>query len=295
VSNSAAGYYYSVLTTTTSGQTGDYHYDVLPGNVGGSCGNTGNVFTVWPLGRRTVDSLLTADDPPASGSPVAAGYKTLDVEAYLENGKTYTVLQGGSTYIDRVYLSKAGACGTSLGNASSGIFNNGARLVHTATSSGVYTAWASSFSSGQTGAFSINLVEGNVGESCYTGAGSVTGTGDSYVLWPLGGTVFQSLAIGDRVGDFGSQRYFDDYETHMEAGETMSVTVANTSTTATPQVRIVRLTGAACGSALATSAQTTGTTATASYVVPSSGIYAIIVTSYLNNSSAFSYTLATSY
>ena len=295
ITNSAAGYYYNALTTSAANTQGAYDYDVLPGNLGGSCGNLG--FTVWPLGRRTVDSLLSTDNPPASGSPVGAGYKTVDVEAYLENAKTYTILQGGSTYVDRLYLSKAGACATSLGTATSGLSNFGARLVHTTTSAGVYTVWASSSSTNQTGAFSVNVVEGNVGESCFAGAGSVAGTGDAYALWPLGGTVYGSLAIGDRVGDWGSQRYFDDYEVYMEAGETIKATMTRTSGAGTPRVTVSRYTGtaASCNTALANSTQVTGTTATVAYLVTTPGIYVISATSYLNNSGAFSYSLATSY
>ncbi len=294
VSNSAAGYYYDVLTTNAAGQTGDYQYDVLPGNVGGSCGNLG--FTLWPLGRRTVDALYSFDDPPASGSPVAAGFKTVDVEAYLEAGKTYTILQGGTTYADRLYVSKAGACATSVGTATSGITNGGARLVYAPTSAGAYAVWASTQTAGQTGAFSVNVVEGNVGESCFTGAGSVQGTGDSYVLWPLAGTVAQNLGIGDRVGDWGTQRYFDDYETYAEAGQNIGATVTITSGTGTPRIHVVRYTGTtgSCVAALASSTQIVGGTATVNYPVTQSGIYVIVVTAYSNNSTAFSYNLATS-
>jgi hypothetical protein len=206
-------------------------------------------------------------------------------------------LQGGSTYADRLYLSKAGACATSLGTATSGLSNFGARLVHTTTSAGVYTVWASSFSTNQTGAFSVNVVEGNVGESCFAGAGAVAGTGDAYALWPLGGTVYGSLAIGDRVGDWGSQRYFDDYEVYMEAGETINATMTRTSGVGTPRVTVSRYTGtaASCNTALANSTQVTGATATVAYLVTTPGIYVINATSYLNNSGAFSYSLAASY
>ena len=294
MSNATAGYYYYVNTTAAVNTQGDYQYDVLPGNIGGSCGNLN--FTLWPLGRRTVDALLTGDNPPASGSPVAAGYKTVDVEAYLETGKTYTILQGGTTYLDRLYVSKAGACATSVGTATSGITNGGARLVYSPTSAGAYTVWATTQTAGLTGAFSVNVVDGNVGESCFTGAGSVAGTGDTYVLWPLGGTVAQNLGIGDRVGDWGTARYFDDYETYAEAGENISATVNITSGTGTPRIHVVRYNGTAgsCTSALASSAQIAGTTATVNYPVTQSGLYVIVVTSYTNNSAAFSYNLATS-
>ena len=62
-------------------------------------------------------------------------------------------------------------------------------------------------------------------------------------------------------------------------------------------IRDSRYTGtaASCNTALANSTQVTGTTATVAYLVTTPGIYVISATSYLNNSGAFSYSLATSY
>jgi len=293
ITNSAAGYYYNIATTNTASQTGVYYFHAYPGNLGGSCGNS--TFTGWPLGYRVGNPLDAGDAQTAGTSPVPAGYYAEDVEAYLEANKTYTILQGGTTFGDRVYVSKAGACATSLGTSSSGITNNGARLVFTPTSEGIYTAWGTTTAAGATGAWQLNIVEGNVGASCFTGAGSVTGTGDTYTLWPLGGSYNQTLAIGDRVGDWGT-RFFDDYETHMESGQKINVLVNRTSGSYTPRIYITRFNGttASCTSVLASSAQTTGSLASASYTVNTPGIYVISVTSTATNQTG-SYTIATSF
>ncbi|MBX3130926.1 MAG: putative metal-binding motif-containing protein, partial [Polyangiaceae bacterium] len=297
--NSAAGYYYHVLTTNAANQTGDYNFEVFPGNVGGSCGNLTS-YVLWPYGRRIVDSLLAGDNPPTT-SPIpggpAGGFKTVDMESYLRAGTTYTWLQGGSAYTDRLYVTREGACGTSVGTSSSGITNGGARLVYTPTQAGVYTMWATTTVANTTGAFSANLVQGNVGESCFTGVGNGTGSGsgDAYVLWPLGGSNTQSLGIGDRVDTFLGTRFHDDWETYLEPNETMYIRVTRTSGTFTPQIRVMQ--AGACQTTLATSAAVSGAVANLSYTVPAANpgaIFTILVTS-TTISQTGGYTIQTSY
>jgi hypothetical protein len=290
--NATAGYYVASASTATANQTGYYGLDILPGNVGGSCGGDG--MLVWPHGMRHVNNMDTA---PTS-SPIPAGYIADDFETYLANGATYTALMGGSAgMVDRIYVSKEGACATGIGTASiSGITNGGARKVFTAPSAGVYAFWAAASSSTYSGtAFSFNVVPGNVGESCFTGTAPAGGTGDSYVIWPLGGTVYGSLAIGDRIGDILSTRFHDDYETHLEAGAKINVTVTRTSgSTWTPRVYLTR--AGACTTAVASSAQVSGNVGSLTYTVPSTGmgIYTIVVTSSASSATG-SYTVVTSY
>jgi hypothetical protein len=247
----------------------------VPGDVGASCGD--DTFRLWPYGARIVDAL---DSLPA-GSPIAADHVGDSVETYLSAGKKYTALQGGSSFTDRIYVSKEGACGTGIGNpASSGITNFGARLVFTPTTAGVYSFWPSGPKASSGAAYSFNVVQGDVGDSCFTGTAPAGGTGDAYVLWPLGGTIAQDLGIGDRIGDMQVNRFHDDFETHLEGGEKIKVTVTRINGSVwTPKVYLTR--AGTCTTAVASSPETSGTVGTLTYTVPASGagIYTIVVTS----------------
>jgi len=288
VDPSVAGYYYQVLTSNTAGQTGGYDYAVIPGKLGTSCGH--DDAGVWPLGFRENGSLSAGDTQ--TGSPVPAGYEADDYEFFLTANQTYTLLYGGMTYGERMYLSKAGACATNIGTSTGGIVNGGARYVYKPTANGVYVAWLSSTSTTGTGGYSFNVVPGNVGESCFAGAGSTAGTGDSYVLFPLGGSVSQSLAIGDRVDTIFGNRFFDDYETWLEKGQSVKITMTTPSGGFVPRLRLTS--GTACTTALATSTQIVGNAATITYTAPSAGIYVIVASSYLANQTG-SFTVATQY
>ncbi|MBI5537237.1 MAG: putative metal-binding motif-containing protein [Deltaproteobacteria bacterium] len=287
VDNAAAGYYYQVNTSNTVGQTGEYDLAVYPGDLGGSCG--GDDMAVWPLGWREAGTLATNDTQ--TGTPVPAGFYADDYEFWLDANQTYTLLYGGMTYSERMYLAKAGACGTSLGNWSTGILLHGAKHVYTPTTAGIYVAYVSTATAGLTGAYTFNVVPGNVGDSCFTGAGAQGGTGDNYVIYPLGGVVNDTLAIGDRVDQavYGT-RFFDDYETWLEAGQ--SITVTMTSAAFTPRLYLTRSTG--CTTTLASAIPASGTTATMTYVVPTAGIYTIVATSRLTSNTG-AYSLATQY
>ena len=135
------------------------------------------------------------------------------------------------------------------------------------------------------------LFRSNVGDSCFTGAGAQGGTGDDYVIYPLGGAVAGTLAIGDRVDTaYYGTRFFDDYETWLEAGQAITVTM--TSSAFTPRLY---LTGsAACTTTLASAIPASGTTATMTYTATTAGIYTIVTTSRLTSNTG-AYTLATQY
>ncbi|GMV17663.1 MAG: hypothetical protein HS104_12565 [Polyangiaceae bacterium] len=292
ISNATAGYYVASATTAAANQQGYYRLDVVPGAVGTSCGI--DSFRLWPHGMRVVDSMSTA----GTVSPMPAGYIGDDIETYLAAGTTYTILQGGSAgVVDRIYKAAAGSCTTAIGTpATSGILNGGARLVYTPTAAGVYAFWAGANSTTYLGtAYSFNIVQGNVGESCFTGTAPAGGNGDAHVIWPLGGTVGESLAIGDRIGDILTTRFHDDFETYLEPGETINVTVTRTGGSAwTPRIYLTR--AGACTSAVASAVPASGNVATLTYNVPatSPGIYTIVVTSSAASGTG-TYTLQTSY
>ncbi|MBK8996001.1 MAG: putative metal-binding motif-containing protein [Myxococcales bacterium] len=280
ITNAAAGYYYNPVTTNVAGQTGAYSYSVYPGNLGGTCGNSD--YAIWPLGKRDVPALNSADAQAAGTSPVAAGYYAEDYEFWGTAGTQYTILQGGSPFGDRLYVSAGTGCATSLGTSSSGVWNGGARLLFTPTATGIHTAWGTTTVAGAAGAMQLNVVPGNVGGSCFVGAGSVGGTGDTHAVFPAIFTnLNESLTISDRQGDFGT-RVFDDFETWLEAGETLTVTVTRTTGTWIPDIRLVR--AGACTTSVALSPYVPGNaTQTLTYTPTTPGIFAIVVTSIFTN------------
>jgi len=291
VNSAQVGYYYQVLTTNVAGQTGGYDYVVIPGTLGTSCG--GDDGGLWPLGYREIQALYTTDQQPA-GTPVPAGYAADDYEFYLTASQTYTLLYGGMTYSERMYLARAGACGTALATSTGGILIAGARQVYTPTQSGIYAAYLSSTSTTATGGYTFNVVPGNVGESCFAGNGNGTGSGagDAYVLYPLGGSTSQGLAIGDRVDTVFGNRFFDDYETWLEKGQSVTFTMTTPSGGYVPRLRLAA--ASACTTSLVTSTAMTGNTATVTYTAPSAGIYVIVASSY-STSQTGNYTLASQY
>ncbi|MBK7582243.1 MAG: putative metal-binding motif-containing protein [Myxococcales bacterium] len=288
ISPTAAGYYYNILTTDVAGQTGDYVFNAYPGDLGGSCGTS--TYTVWPLGWHMGATVSAGETWAAGTSPAPTGFQGEDVEFWGVTGTQYTILQGATPFADRVYVSKAGACATSLGvsAASSGVVNGGARLKYTPTSTGIYTAWGTATTAGQVGAISMNVVPGNVGGTCLSGAGPQGGTGDDLAIYPFNGTFNESLAIGDRAGDF-AQRFTDDFETWMEAGDHVVVTVTRTgASTFTPYAALTS--SSACLTQLAYSPQGSGAVATVTYTATAAGMYTLLVSSRQTNAS-FPYTV----
>jgi len=138
------------------------------------------------------------------------------------------------------------------------------------------------------------VVPGNVGESCFAGNGNGTGSGagDAYVLYPLGGSTSQGLAIGDRVDTVFGNRFFDDYETWLEKGQSVTFTMTTPSGGYVPRLRLAA--ASACTTSLVTSTAMTGNTATVTYTAPSAGIYVIVASSY-STSQTGNYTLASQY
>ncbi len=284
ISNTAAGYYYAALTSNAAAQTGTWKFDVVPGDMGGSCGSDAGVL--WPLGWRVNGDLSPIDNQP-SGTPVPTGHYADDYEFYLAANQTYTLLAGGSPYIDRVYVARAGACGTSLGHASSGILNGGALFEYKPAQAGMYVAYVTSSVANQQGSYTFNVIPEAIGKRCFDGTGSIGGEGDSSVFYPPSGAFSGSLTLTDRSGDFGS-RLFDDYETWLEAGDKLTVSVKRNTGSFTPSVRIARVSN--CTSIIAQSSQTTGDTGSVTYTANSEGVYVIIVTSYQTNATG-DYTL----
>jgi hypothetical protein len=293
VKNSKSGYYYQILTSYVAGQTGGYTYQIIPGALGQSCGNKDS--GIWPLGYRQTGSLDLTDVELAGSTPVATGAHADDFEFYLGAAQTYTLLYGGMTYGERMLLAKEGDCATALATSTGGILNAGARLVFTPTTAGIYAAYLSSTNNASTGAYTFNVVPGNVGDSCFTGIGTGTGSGpgDSYVLYPLGGSYNQALTIGDRVDNVFGSKFFDDYETWLEAGESVTFTMTTPTGGFVPRMRLGS-SSTGCTGALAISAATTGNVATITYTAPTAGIYVIVATS-LGTSQTGNYSLASKY
>jgi len=271
VPDAEAGYYSAVATTHDAGHLGAYLFDVLPGNVGGSCGE--DMFINWPLGWRSDGTLEPYDTP--SGTPVPTGYYADDFEFFLEAGTTYSLLLARTNYSEKIVLASAEDCATQIGASTMGITNGGARLVYTPAASGVYVAYVTSTTGATTGSYTFDVIEGDLGKECFEGAGSNGGTGDNYALYPLGGSTTNSLSTADRGGDFGS-RVFDDYETFLEAGEQIEVSMTVPWGEFRPAIYLTR--PPYCATKVAEAVGTT-TQVTLEYTAVAPGIYTLVFTS----------------
>jgi hypothetical protein len=265
--------FYDIAAAEDTATKGNYVLSVLPGQLGRTCGADDQA--VWPLGWRQDGSLDTGDKTP--NGPIALGDRADDFEVWFDANQPYTVLHYPVTYSGaRVSISSGADCKTEVASAKNTAYNRGLNLVYTPTKAGIYAVWPSNTTAGVEGSYNINVVPGNVGESCFKGAGGTAGTGDALAFWPINrAAMVETLTIGDRVDPWLGNRYFDDFETWLEANEEVTLTV--TSSAFTPWILVTS--ASACSTVLWSEKPTSGNKATVTFKPTTSGIYTIIATS----------------